>query len=367
METDTEEGVPITKRASVAPTTTTPDNVSEPTSSVLTPAGSEAGDATGDATGAHQLATKPSAGDNNDEEILKRWLQDTMEHNQTVGSRFTAASMSSFSPYSEREMLDNSSTPRRSRTKSKASTTKPNDYPLTEEPAAIEPEAEAEGHEVSSEDEWYPAADRQPGTEDSSIISNDSNSAAEIESHRYTRDEIPEAQKLAVIIEEFGDIAGKMVNWDGSDGPPERILAESQGSVFKGVMMIGNLHLTTHRLTFHALLPPDALITAPADALPAQTEEQAAARDARPGIIQAGPVTMHRHSLIKSKKKRVWMELYPDMITTYPSADEAGRTRPLFSILCKWLGLWRRRGPSLHTFADCPSLSIHCTPPLATR
>jgi sterol 3beta-glucosyltransferase len=95
-------------------------------------------------------------------------------------------------------------------------------------------------------------------------------------------------------------------------------------------MMIGNLHLTTHRLLFHALLPPDSAFLPPAG----QTDPADEVGIERHNVIRSGPVTVHRSSVYKPKQ-RVWMELSPEMITTYPSGDEKSRVRPLFSILCK--------------------------------
>lgn len=153
---------------------------------------------------------------------------------------------------------------------------------------------------------------------------------ADDEIRRFSREEYNEAEKLKTIVDEFGDIASNMVNLDGTPSEPEHILAESQGTLFKGVMMIGNLHLTTHRLLFHALLPPDSAFVPPAG-LPDQTDD---GENTRPNIIRAGPVTVHRSVYYKAKR-RVWMELSPEMITTYPSGDEKSRVRPLFSILSK--------------------------------
>lgn len=153
------------------------------------------------------------------------------------------------------------------------------------------------------------------------------------ERQRFSRSEVPEAEKLRVIREEFGDIASAMVDAQGRS-EPERILAESQGSLFRGVMMLGNLCLTTHRLLFHALLPPDEMITQGPD-FESVDDNEAAALRARPDVIQAGSVTLHQSGLFSSKK-RVWMEITPEMITCYPSADEAGKVRPLFSILSEY-------------------------------
>ncbi|BEI98763.1 hypothetical protein CcaverHIS631_0310620 [Cutaneotrichosporon cavernicola] len=147
----------------------------------------------------------------------------------------------------------------------------------------------------------------------------------EVEINRFSRNEYNEAEKLQAIVDEFGDIADKMVDADGVS-EPEHILAESQGTLFKGVMMIGNLHLTTHRLLFHALLPPDSAFMA------SNVSDPMDVSGAHSNIIRAGPVTVH-HSSIYKPKQRVWMELSPEMITTYPAGDEKSRVRPIFSIL----------------------------------
>jgi len=48
--------------------------------------------------------------------------------------------------------------------------------------------------------------------------------------------ELTETQKLQVIIEEFGEVSTLMENLDGTDGPSERILAESHGSLYRQVV-----------------------------------------------------------------------------------------------------------------------------------
>ncbi|WWD02326.1 hypothetical protein V865_000365 [Kwoniella europaea PYCC6329] len=130
--------------------------------------------------------------------------------------------------------------------------------------------------------------------------------------------DISDEEKLLAIKEEFGDIAGLM-----EGGEAERMLADTKGSLFKGVMMIGNFHLTTHRLLFHAIIPPDSLDPTPTPS--------------GPDVIFAGPVTIHRPGL--QQAKRVWMELTPEMVTTYPSANESDRVRPIRSVLSIQ---WRR-------------------------
>lgn len=57
----------------------------------------------------------------------------------------------------------------------------------------------------------------------------------------------------------------------------------------------------------------------------------------QPDVLQAGPVTIHRPAALKPMK-RVWMEISAEMLTTYPRGDEAGRVRPLRSLLRRWSG-----------------------------
>ncbi|ORY35482.1 hypothetical protein BCR39DRAFT_461494 [Naematelia encephala] len=144
--------------------------------------------------------------------------------------------------------------------------------------------------------------------------------------------DISDVEKLEAIIEEFGPIDQLMVNSDGSPSEPERLLADSKGSLFKGVMMIGNLHLTTHRLLFHAILPPDAAFTAPPGATEIGNDLSYTSIAHQSDVLQAGPVTIHRNAALLPPR-RVWMELSAEMVTTYPSGDEAGRVRPLRCVL----------------------------------
>lgn len=342
-DSDDDETAPaprsVTPRADQARATDKDDNISvSEVSSAPTPHGTH----TPEDYSVQDAALAEGGGNGEDTDAVKRWLQDTIDRNEQIGNRFAAASMSNFSPFGELEMLENSQPlPGARRRKSSIHHLLTN-LPVTEEPENAD--------SSSSDDEWYLADEHRPVSDDtsgtSSIAPVDERPAlerlrsvtADADLKRFRHDDIPEDQKLSVIVNEFGDMASKMINRDGTEATPERILAESQGSFFKGVMMIGNLHLTNYRLTFHALLPPDDAFTAPR-VMPDQTEAQAEARSARPDIIQSGPVTLHRRSGPVKSRKRVWMELSPDMLTTYPSADEAGRVRPLFSIL-RECSLW---------------------------
>lgn len=74
------------------------------------------------------------------------------------------------------------------------------------------------------------------------------------------------------------------------------------------------IHMTTHRISFHA-----SLLSVRPDILP---DEQ---------VIKKGPVTVHRPGL--HRKRRIWLELSHDMLTTFPSGSDADRIRPIKSIL----------------------------------
>lgn len=75
------------------------------------------------------------------------------------------------------------------------------------------------------------------------------------------------------------------------------------------------IHLTTHRLTFHASL----LATRP---------DLASTR----GGIKSGPAVFHKKGW--RFKRRVWLELSHDMICAYASSKEGDRTRPICTLLC---------------------------------
>ena len=86
-------------------------------------------------------------------------------------------------------------------------------------------------------------------------------------------------------------------------------------------------HLTTHRLTFHASL------------LSSQPNYQQ-------GVIKAGPVLVHRKGLYR--KKRVWLQLSPDIISTYHSSRDEDKIKPIRSILRKWLSVFYLAHPRDH-------------------
>lgn len=74
------------------------------------------------------------------------------------------------------------------------------------------------------------------------------------------------------------------------------------------------MHLTSHRMTFHASL----LSTRPDLAPHAQ-------------IIKSGPLIIHRPGF--HRKKRRWIELSHDMLSEYKNATDEARARPIRSVL----------------------------------
>ena len=108
--------------------------------------------------------------------------------------------------------------------------------------------------------------------------------------------------------------------------------------------MVGNVHLTTHRLLFHAPLPPDEAFvrkytsTGEPGEIPA-FDQPVKSTD----LLHSGPVTWHRSGPLVSAQ-RVWLELSAEMLSTYPSADDVGRTRPLKSILREYPSALCRAG-----------------------
>ena len=134
---------------------------------------------------------------------------------------------------------------------------------------------------------------------------------------RLTPDEI-----LDLLQQEFGALA-----------PPgeEKLLLETDASLMHDVVILvclcckmvqleclrltqGVVHLTTHRLTFHASL------------LSSQD-------DRNEGVLKSGAILVHRKGL--HRKKRVWLRLTKDMLSTYPSSRDEDKIKPIRTILCK--------------------------------
>lgn len=118
--------------------------------------------------------------------------------------------------------------------------------------------------------------------------------------------------KLAALQHEFGAAHADV---DSS----ERWLAETYGgpSSRSGLLIIGSLHVTSHRLLFYGRIPAlDNL-----------------ASSASPGPIKTGAAwtqkVYNRFGIESTHRKRVWLELEADMVTSYRDSTERGRTEPL--------------------------------------
>ncbi|KAI0061655.1 UDP-Glycosyltransferase/glycogen phosphorylase [Artomyces pyxidatus] len=100
----------------------------------------------------------------------------------------------------------------------------------------------------------------------------------------------------------------------GALAPPgeEKLLLECDATLFRDVVILGVVHVTTHRLTFHASLLSSS---------PSLSQQ----------IVKAGPVFIHRKGL--HRKQRVWLELTHDMISTFRSSRDEDRIKPLRSVL----------------------------------
>lgn len=135
-------------------------------------------------------------------------------------------------------------------------------------------------------------------------------------------DKLKPDEVLDLLQQDFGALA--------SPGE-EKLLLETDATLFQEVVILvchsswiihdlcsrvtqGVVHLTTHRLTFHASLPSSQ---------PDQKER----------ILKSGPVIIHSKGL--HRKKRVWLQLTREMISTYPSSRDEHKIKPLKTILCK--------------------------------
>ncbi|KAJ4482174.1 glycosyltransferase family 1 protein [Lentinula aciculospora] len=115
---------------------------------------------------------------------------------------------------------------------------------------------------------------------------------------------LEEDELVKLLVQEFGSLGEE----------EEKLIFEADALMFNDVLIVGVLHLTTHRLTFHA-----SLLSARPDLLPSQQ------------VIKAGPVTVHLPRF--HKKRRLWLELTHDMMCTYSSSNPDDHLRPLRSIL----------------------------------
>ncbi|KIP10183.1 glycosyltransferase family 1 protein [Phlebiopsis gigantea 11061_1 CR5-6] len=129
---------------------------------------------------------------------------------------------------------------------------------------------------------------------------------APLQTEVEAEDELPLTPErvLSLLIEEFGPLA---------PAGEEKLLLEADGAVIQDVVILGAIHLTSHRITFHASVPSSD-----------------PSNDARE-VIRVGPAWVHRKGL--HRKRRIWLELSHDFVSAFPSAREEDRIRPIRSIM----------------------------------
>lgn len=112
-----------------------------------------------------------------------------------------------------------------------------------------------------------------------------------------------------LLVEEFGPLA--------AEGEQENLIIEADGAFFhQDVVILGVIHLTTHRLAFHASL----LATRP-DLSPRQQ------------VIRAGPAVIRHNSRWRRKRRRVWLEISHDMLSSYSSSRDEDHIQPIRTVL----------------------------------
>jgi sterol 3beta-glucosyltransferase len=164
---------------------------------------------------------------------------------------------------------------------------------------SISPEVESIDTGSDSSDSSHPEAVKKkedPVTPDAS-----DSQTADSDTWELAPDEV-----VNLIVQEFGPLA--------ADGEEEKLIIESDGALLQDVVILGVIHLTTHRLTFHA-----SLLSSRPDLSPNQQ------------VIKAGPALMHRCGW--RKKSKLWLELSHDMISTYASSRDEDHIKPLRTVL----------------------------------
>lgn len=94
----------------------------------------------------------------------------------------------------------------------------------------------------------------------------------------------------------------------------ETLVMDVDGCLFAGVMILGALHLTTHRLAFHASL----------------CEHRRGLASPRQ-VLKSGTAILHQNKW--RPRRRVWLELATDMLCVYRSSNHDETSYPLRSIL----------------------------------
>ncbi|KAI0074052.1 UDP-Glycosyltransferase/glycogen phosphorylase, partial [Panus rudis PR-1116 ss-1] len=117
--------------------------------------------------------------------------------------------------------------------------------------------------------------------------------------------DVPPEEIVRLVRSDFGDLA--------PDGE-ERLLIGTDSALVHDVIVLGVIHVTTHRFAFHASLPSN----------------QADSYSSR-SALRVGSAVLHRTGF--HRKRRIWLELSHDFLCLFPSASEDDRIRPLSSFL----------------------------------
>ncbi|KAK7056827.1 hypothetical protein VNI00_002544 [Paramarasmius palmivorus] len=161
---------------------------------------------------------------------------------------------------------------------------------LTSEPKSIDSET---GSEQGGREKELPVENGIPFHRSSTLQEEDSEQW-NLDSHEILR----------LLVQEFGPLAQGVEQ--------EQVILEADGIMFVGgVLIIGVIHLTTHRLSFHASL----LSTHP------EMGQQ---------TLKSGPAVLH---IPQKRSKRRWIELSHDMMSVYTSSRDKDRIRPRQSVL----------------------------------
>ncbi|KAG6866280.1 hypothetical protein C0991_006376 [Blastosporella zonata] len=126
------------------------------------------------------------------------------------------------------------------------------------------------------------------------------------------------AKIIDLLVDEFGPLT--------VEGEEEKLLLETDGCLIQDVFIVvyadeefqGVIHVTTHRIAFHASL-----------------------FESKPGmplvkrIIKKGRAVLHKKGW--HAKRRVWMELSRDMLCAYTSSSDEGRIRPMSTVLFSFI------------------------------
>ncbi|KAF8809557.1 glycosyltransferase family 1 protein [Phlegmacium glaucopus] len=151
---------------------------------------------------------------------------------------------------------------------------------------------------------WSYSEPNPEGFNSSNIVQPDIHRASSVDNECLTY--LKPQDIVNIMIQEFGPVA--------APGDEERLLLETDGALIHDIAVVGVIHLTTHRLAFHASL----LNTRP---------DLVASNEA----LKAGPAILHRKGW--QSKSRIWLELTHDALCTYVSSKDDDRMRPLCTLL----------------------------------